>query len=344
VSNLIKSFEPRYRALSESGELSRRADALERLMSPCRLCPRECGADRAARLGPCATGRDPVVASFTPHFGEEPPISGREGSGTVFLANCAMKCVYCQNHQISQRPAAFARGSESHESLAGKMLSLQAAGCRNINWVTPTHQAAALARALDIAARKGLRVPIVYNTSGYDSVDALKLLDGVVDVYLPDLRYADAETGRKLSGVPDYPSKARAAVAEMFRQVGDEWIMDGDRLFRGLLIRLLVLPGGASGTEQNIRWIAENLSPRVGVSLMSQYYPAHLAADPNRETMPELGRTITAAEWDSALAAHEKWMKDEKGFVQDRQDSPDTYRPDFSEKNNPFRNPNQPRL
>jgi putative pyruvate formate lyase activating enzyme len=336
MSDSVKTFEPGYAALSKSGELARRTEALERLMSPCRLCPRECGVDRTTRLGPCATGLGPLVASHTPHFGEEPPISGRGGSGTIFLANCAMKCVYCQNHQISQRPTAFAETGETHESLAEMMLALQASGCRNINWVTPTHQAAVLARALDIAARRGLRLPIVYNTGGYDSVETLKLLDGVVDIYLPDLRYADPETGRKLSGVPDYPSKARDAVAEMFRQVGDDWVMDGDRLCRGLLIRLLVLPGGLSGTEQNIRWIAENLSPRVGVSLMSQYYPAHLAAEPLRHVPPALRRRISPAEWRSVVEAHERWMVDEKGFIQDPEESPDSYRPDFSDAANPF--------
>jgi putative pyruvate formate lyase activating enzyme len=330
-----EKFIPGYQTLLASGELGRRVAALQELLTPCRLCPWQCQVDRAVQLGHCSTGPEPLVASTAAHFGEEPVVSGHRGSGTIFLANCNMRCVYCQNHQISQDPGAFPAGSGSHQALAEKMLSLQRLGCHNINWVTPTHQVAALVRALEIAAKEGLNIPIVYNTSGYDSVETLGLLQGVVDIYMPDLRYAKDEAGAAASGVADYPAFARGAVAEMFRQVGADWDMDDGVLRRGLLIRLLVLPSGLSGTEQTLRWISETLSPRVGVSLMSQYYPAHHAGDVEWRNL--LGRTISATEWQSVLDAHERWMSDEQGFIQDLYQSPQFYRPDFSDRENPFR-------
>lgn len=331
----MDSFTPGYLTLHKSGELTRRIELLDSLLSPCRLCPRGCGTERNTKSGVCETGNLPVAASSTPHFGEEPPISGFRGSGTIFLAHCNLRCVFCQNHDISQPPAAFSFPSETHEELATKMLALQERGCHNINWVSPTHQTAQLVRALGIAAERGLHLPIVYNSNGYDSFEVLQLLDGIVDIYMPDLKYSDSETGQRFSGVPEYVSVSRRALTEMYRQVGEGWVSNRGVLQKGLLVRLLVLPNGASGTEENLQWISEHLSPRVGVSLMSQYYPAHRAM--NREYREVLGRTLHIDEWKRALQAHHKWLQGGKGYVQNARLSPDYYRPDFKNSERPFR-------
>jgi putative pyruvate formate lyase activating enzyme len=304
-----------YRALLAGGELERRAVALDRLLDSCELCPRRCGADRRKALGSCATGADPVVASWGAHFGEEPPISGTRGSGTIFLANCNLRCVFCQNHDISQRPKAFLGAASTTEELAEIMLELEAAGCHNLNWVSPTHQVPQLVRALLLAARRGLRIPVVYNSNAYDSVAVLALLEGVVDVYLPDLKYADEADARECSRVPDYPRIARAALAEMFRQVGQHWECDGEGVLRqGLLVRLLALPRGVAGVEESLRWLAEALSPQVAVSLMSQYRPAHRAALPGR--YPRLARRLTPSEYLAGIEALRRWNTSENTLVQ----------------------------
>jgi len=275
------------------------------------------------------------VASWTPHFGEEPVLSGSRGSGTVFLANCNLRCVFCQNHEISQRPKAFMGRSTSGEELATIFLDLQDRGCHNINWVSPTHQAPQLVRALAAAAARGLSVPIVYNTNSYDSPEVLRLLDGIVDIYLPDLKYADSAVGREASRVPDYPSHARAAIAEMYRQVGSDWRIGPDgTLQRGLLVRMLVLPNDLAGVEENLRWIASELSSAVGISLMAQYSPSHLAARPGR--YPLLSRPISAGEWGRALAALERHTTGDRRWVQDHRLAPPYYLPDFSDPAAPF--------
>lgn len=332
----MRAFRPGYVRLARSGELGRRAEALERLLEACTVCPRQCRVNRrAGELGTCATGPDPVVASWTPHFGEEPVISGRRGSGTVFLANCNLRCVFCQNHDISQRPKVFLGRSMPAEELARIFLELQDRGCHNINWVSPTHQVPQLVRALEIAAARGLALPVVYNTNAYDSVEVLRLLDGVVDVYMPDLKYADPAVARELSRVPDYPRRAREALAEMFRQVGEGWTQSPEgTLRRGLLVRILVLPNGLAGVEESLRWIAATLSPRVAVSLMAQYYPTHLAARTDR--YPLLQRTISAGEWERALEALERWMEGDHHYIQDFRAAPAYYRPDFSDPELPF--------
>ncbi len=305
------------------------------MLSSCTVCPRNCGVDRHSELGTCATGANPVVASWTPHFGEEPVLSGRRGSGTVFLANCNLRCVFCQNHDISQRPRNFMGRSISHDELAGVFLELQDRGCHNVNWVSPTHQVPQLVRSLVLAAQRGLTLPVVYNTNAYDSVEVLRLLEGVVDVWLPDLKYADRDAGASCSRVPDYPERAREALAEMFRQVGEDWELAPDgTLRRGLLVRVLVLPNGLAGVEESLRWIAENLSPRVGIALMAQYYPTHLAGRPGR--YPLLSRPISAGEWDRALEALDRHMAGDHHFVQDFREAPAYYRPDFSAPNVPF--------
>ncbi len=311
-------------------------EALEALLVSCTVCPRCCGVDRRTALGTCATGAEPVVASWTPHFGEEPVLSGSRGSGTVFLANCNLRCVFCQNHDISQRPRDFMGRSISHDELARIFLELQDRGCHNLNWVSPTHQVPQLVRSLHLAARRGLGLPVVFNTNAYDSVDVLRLLEGIVDVWLPDLKYADAGAGALSSRVPDYPHRARRALEEMFRQVGDTWELAPDgTLRRGLLVRVLVLPNDLAGVEESLRWIAESLSPRVGIALMAQYYPTHLAGRPGR--YPLLSRPISAGEWDRALEALERFMEGDHHFVQDFREAPAYYRPDFSDPEVPFR-------
>ncbi len=309
------SWQPAYLALAASGELGRRAEQLEALLAPCRLCPRNCQVDRHRELGRCVTPATLLVASWGAHFGEEPPISGSRGSGTIFLANCNLRCVFCQNHDISQQPKAFRGREGSVEALAAIMLELQGEGCHNINWVSPSHQVPQLVRALALAAPAGLRIPIVYNTNAYDSLETLRLLDGIVDIYLPDLKYAAAPQAARLSRVPDYPEVARQALREMYRQIGDAWFEDGDgALRRGLLVRLLVLPHGLAGVEESLQWLAEELSPQVAVSLMSQYRPAHFAARPGR--YPDLHRPITPSEYHAALAALSRTNRSPNTYVQ----------------------------
>src|SRR5687768_15788501 len=228
---------PSYVALYESGELARRVAALESLLEACRVCPLDCGNDRTrGELARCYSAALPVVSSYTPHFGEEPALVGTKGAGNIFFGNCNLRCVYCQNYQISQAHKEQVKNEVTHERLAEMMLELQAKGCHNINFVSPTHFAPQMARSILLAADGGLRLPIVYNTNAYDSVTVLKLLDGIVDVFLPDLKYAEDEAGYLYSKVRGYKAVARAAIAEMFRQVGDELVLGEDGLVkRGLI-------------------------------------------------------------------------------------------------------------
>ncbi len=306
---------PSYSELASCGELRRRADALDRLLSECTVCPHQCRVDRHSAFGKCVTGVEAVVASWTPHFGEERVISGHRGSGTVFLANCNLRCVFCQNHQISQRPKAFLDQGISDDDLAEMFLDLQRRDCHNLNWVSPSHQVPQLVRGLERAARRGFRLPVVYNSNGYDSVEVLRLLDGVVDVYMPDLKYSDTDGAARYSRVPEYPTRARAAIEEMSRQVGADWHLDGDgTVERGLLIRLLVLPHDAAGVADSLQWIAATLSPEVRISLLAQYHPQHLAARADR--YPLLARRISAGEWTRAVQALERTMAGDGHQVQ----------------------------
>jgi len=310
-----RPFRASYVRLARSGELAERQDALEAMLTDCAVCPRRCRVDRRVELGTCATGADPVLASWNLHFGEEPVISGRQGSGTVFLANCNLRCAFCQNHDISQRPADFVGAEVPAESLASVFLELQDRGAHNLNWVSPSHQVPQLVRALAVAAARGLTIPVVYNSNGYDSVEVLRLLDGVVDIYMPDLKFADPATGCRLSGVEDYPERARAAIAEMFRQVGDDWWLASDgTLQRGLLIRLLVLPDGLAGVEESLAWVARELSPRIAISLLAQYRPAHRVG-PTGE-LRDLARRISSSEWQAAVDALERHTTGDRHHVQ----------------------------
>jgi putative pyruvate formate lyase activating enzyme len=304
-----------YVALARSGELEERATKLDAMLADCAVCPRECKVDRRQELGECATGADAVIASWNAHHGEEPVISCRRGSGTVFLANCNLRCAFCQNNDISQSPRSFSSRSTNDEELAAIFINLQDYGCHNINWVSPSHQAPQLVRALAIAVKRGLSIPIVYNTNGYDSIEVLQLLDGIVDIYMPDLKYADPDAGCRLSAVEDYPQRARQALTEMYHQVGDTWDLGPEgELRRGLLIRMLVLPEGLAGIEENLAWISHNLSPTVAISLLAQYRPAHRV--PRVEALADLARGITRNEWRRAVAALEEHMEGDRHHVQ----------------------------
>jgi len=292
--------EPGYLALNRSGELARRVEAVYDLLAPCRLCPRECGADRlSSEEGFCRSGAQPKVASWTLHPWEEPPISGARGSGTIFFSGCTGRCLFCQNYPISQLGVG---NVVTVERLAEMMVELQQRGAHNVNLVTPTHFVPQILAALSLAVEMGLRLPLVYNSSGYESVEVLRLLDGVVDVWLPDAKYATDDVARRLSGFSRYVEHNRAALREMYRQVGDELLLDGEGIAqRGLIIRHLVLPGGLAGTREVLHWIASELSPRVHVSLMGQYFPAYRAVG-----HPLLGRKLTTEEYEDALAAFDE--------------------------------------
>ncbi len=284
---------PSYLELLEKGELEKRIEALYERMSPCRICPHECKVDRLkGEKGFCKVGGKPVVSSYGPHFGEERPLVGTNGSGTIFFTWCNMACVYCQNWDISH----LGEGDEiTVEDLAKIMLILQVWGCHNINLVTPTHQIAFIVEAIKIAAEKGLNLPIVYNCGGYESVETLKLLDGIIDIYMPDIKYMDEKVAFKLSKVKNYPKVVKEAVKEMHRQVGDLIIEDGIAK-RGLIIRHLVLPGDLSQTEEVIKFVAEEISKDTYFNLMDQYRPCGDAWK-----YPPLDRMINKEEWNRAL-------------------------------------------
>lgn len=308
--------EPNFLQLYRTGELESRVAQLEKMLESCVVCPKDCGNNRLKdEIAACYSGRLPIVSSYTAHFGEEPVLSGTGGAGNIFFGNCNLRCVYCQNYQISQTWKTQRKNEITHERLAEMMLELQTRGCHNIGFVSPTHFAPQLARAILIAAEKGLRLPIVYNTNAYDSVEVLKLLDGIVDVYLPDLKYASDDEGFTFSKVRGYKTFARAAIKEMFRQTGDKLTFDANGLLqKGLLIRLLVLPNDIAGIEENLRWIKEELSPRAAISLMAQYYATNKAATDERYIL--LSRRISEREWFEAVSILED-LEMEEGFMQE---------------------------
>jgi putative pyruvate formate lyase activating enzyme len=288
-----QNFKPAYLRLPP-GILEEKAGSAEEMLKTCKLCPRECMIDRTTlKRGFCRTGDKPFVSSWGPHFGEERPLVGSHGSGTIFFGNCNLGCIFCQNYSIGH----LGEGREMPvERLAEVMLELQQHGCHNINLVTPTHQMPMILRALSMAARQGLSVPIVYNCGGYESLDAVKLLDGVVDIYMPDFKYADPEMSLKYSKAEDYPSAAKAVIKEMHRQVGDLVIDESGVALRGLLVRHLVLPGGIAGFREVVRFIAEEISINTYINIMDQYYPCYQAFD-----YPPLDRRITRKEFAEAL-------------------------------------------
>jgi putative pyruvate formate lyase activating enzyme len=328
--------QPSYLALNKSGELAERVQALEHLLYRCTVCPLDCGNNRMEdEIARCYSGRLPIVSSYTAHFGEEPALVGQHGAGNIFFGNCNLRCVYCQNYQISQTHKEQLRNQITHERLAEIMLELQERGCHNINFVSPTHFVPQMARSIFIAAQQGLRLPIVYNTNAYDSVEVLRLLDGIVDVYLPDLKYAENEAGYEYSKVKNYKDHARSAILEMYRQLGDELVISEDGLLkRGLVIRLLVLPNDLAGVRESLEWIKDALSPRVAVSMMAQYYATNRAASDARYTL--LSRRITESEWLRALSALDE-LGMEEGWMQEYDGASHYYRPDFTDRETPFK-------
>ena len=303
---------PKYLKAYRDGTLQERADRLCRELEHCAICPRNCRVNRLEeKTGFCKTGKKSVLYSYLSHYGEEPVISGEHGSGTIFFAGCNLRCVYCQNYEFSQlgkgRPV-------SEEELASYMLALQKEGCHNINFVTPTHVITQILKALLLAIPGGLNIPLVYNTSGYDSLETLEKLDGIFDIYLPDARYADNQISLKFSQAEDYPGVNQKALKEMHRQVGVAQLNQAGIIESGLIIRHLVLPNNLSGTAQIMRFIADELSPDSYISLMSQYFPCYKAED-----YQEISRRVSRQEYQKAMeimyscGLHNGWVQDEQG-------------------------------
>ena len=290
-----EEFSPAYRLLAEKGELAKRVADAWRHLEDCDLCARYCRVNRRLTIegAVCRTGERAVVASYGPHHGEEDPLRGWRGSGTIFFSWCNLRCVFCQNWQISQKGVGRETGPEG---IADMMLELQDLGCHNINLVSPSHVVAQIIAAVEAAAKRGLRLPLVYNTGGYDSPQALALLDGIIDIYMPDMKYGDPQPARKYSKVRNYVDVNRAAVKEMHRQVGDLVLDEDEIAIRGLLVRHLMVPGGIAGTEQVLEFIARDVSPATYLNLMDQYRPCYRA-----DEYPEINRPITSEEYRAAL-------------------------------------------
>ncbi|MGB2955795.1 MAG: radical SAM protein [Anaerolineales bacterium] len=288
-------FQPSYLDLLLSGDLEKRAADFQLRLKACDLCPRDCGVNRIeGEVGVCGVGNQVWVNSYGPHFGEEDPLRGWQGSGTIFFSGCNLNCLYCQNAEISQKVS----GSEtSIEVLADIMLELEDRGAHNINLVSPTHVTAQIAKAIYIAAQRGLQLPIVYNSGGYDSIQTLKMLEGIIDIYMPDMKYSEPEISERLSGVFDYPSLNQLAVKEMFRQVGDLVLSPRGIAERGLLIRHLLLPGDLAGSKTILRFIANEISQNTYLNIMDQYRPAYLAGRHS-----EINRRITSDEYQAVVS------------------------------------------
>ena len=300
-TNSSQDYQPAYLKLLESGELAQRKDQAAQHLSNCDLCARYCHVNRyqTTKGAVCRTGEKAVVYSFGPHHGEEKPLRGDHGSGTIFFSWCNLRCVYCQNWEISQ----LGQGNEvSPEELAQMMLQLQERGCHNINFVSPSHVVAQIIEAVNLAARRGLHLPLVYNTGGYDSPEALKLLGGIIDIYMPDLKYGDEATALKYSKAPNYVQVNQQAVKEMHRQVGDLVIAANGLAVRGLLVRHLVLPNNLAGTERVLSFLAGEISRHTYLNLMAQYYPCRSA-----DQYPPLDRPLTSREYQQARQLADKY-------------------------------------
>lgn len=295
----MEPFVPAYLEM-DLDTLRSRVEELALLASPCMLCPRECGSNRKeGEKGYCRTGYLPEVSSAHPHHGEERPLSGVRGSGTIFLTHCNLGCIFCQNYDISH----LGRGHVIPvQELASAMLSLQQSGCHNINFVTPTHQVHAIIEAVSLAAQGGLRLPLVYNSGGYDSMETLRLLDGIFDIYMPDLKFTDPATSASLADADDYPEVIREAVLEMHRQVGDLVTNDKGIAHRGLLVRHLVLPHDLAGSGEAFRFLAEEVSTNTYLNVMAQYRPCHEAVG-----QPGIGDRLQQSDYLEALVLAKKW-------------------------------------
>lgn len=299
MEETVENFIPSYLNMDHT-ELRNRAGQLNTLASPCTLCPRNCGSERkAGETGYCRTGFKPLISSVQPHHGEEKPLSGIYGSGTIFMTNCNLGCTFCQNYDISQ----LGRGQEmSIQDLASAMIHLQNAGCHNINFVTPSHQVHVIVEAVSRAAPAGLRLPLVYNTGGYDSIKTLQLLDGIFDIYMPDLKFLDPSTAEALAEARDYPEVIKKAVREMHRQAGELITDEKGIAQRGLLVRHLVLPGGLAGSDEAFRFLAEEISTSTYLNIMAQYRPCH-----NAVGQPVIGERLQQRDFLEALELADKW-------------------------------------
>jgi len=295
TAKIDPNFEPAYRRLHKSGELGRRGEKLWKVIESCRLCPRECGVNRLnGEEGFCQASSQLEISAYHPHFGEERPLVGKGGSGTIFLTNCGLRCVFCINWEISQGGMGEPKRIED---MAEMMLDLQRMGCHNINLVTPTHYSPHILLAVNLAAGKGLRLPLVYNTCGWERLEILRRLEGIIDIYLPDFKYADAKMAAKYSSDAEtYPEITRMALREMHRQVGVAKPASDGLMYRGLMIRHLVMPNRVGGTKEVIEWIAKNLPKDTYLNLMSQYTPMYKAFD-----YPEISRRITRKEYAEAI-------------------------------------------
>ena len=322
---------PSYKKISEE-DFARRLSRADKIIKKCTSCPRNCLADRTnGELGTCQSRDLPIVSSFTPHFGEEPVLSGTSGAGNIFFGNCNLRCDYCQNFVISQNPKAEIRNEVPHERLAEIMIELQNLNCHNIGLVSPTHFAVPILKSIKTAMDKGLNLPITYNTNGYDSVEVLKLYKDVIDIYLPDFKYGNNDYGRRYSKVPDYFDKVKLAVTEMYKQVGSELVYKNGVVVRGLIIRHLVLPNGLADSEEVFRFIKE-LDPKIHISLMAQYYPTNRA-----ERNILLNRSVRYSEFERVTQLLDKYGL-ENGWIQEM-DSHDYYRPNFNDnREDPFGN------
>ena len=328
-------FTPSYIHLLNNGELEKRAKIADKILESCTSCPRHCEINRVIdERGTCKSGYLPVISSFTPHFGEEPVLSGTRGAGNIFFGNCNLRCVFCQNYEISQNWKVENSKTVSFERLADIMLELQDKGCHNIGLVSPTHFSAQIIKSIFIAAQKGLRLPIIYNTNAYDSLEMLKLYDGIIDIYLPDFKWGDNESGDTYSKVPDYFDKAKIALKEMYNQVGDRLAYDDNNLVkRGLIIRHLVMPNGLAESEKVFKFISNEISRKVHISLMSQYFPSNKAGNDIL-----ISRAIKPREYEKAIELMEKYEL-ENGWLQEME-SFENYLPEFNkDRANPFNNP-----
>ncbi|BBO18841.1 radical SAM protein [Candidatus Brocadia pituitae] len=293
-------FEPKYISLYRTGELGERIEKAQGLLRECNICPRRCRVNRLEnKLGVCKVGKLPKVASYNPHFGEESPLVGTHGSGTIFITSCNLGCVFCQNYDISH----LGKGYEvSFKRFAEMMIELQDLGCHNINFVTPTHVVPHILEALSIAIREGLSIPLVYNTGGYDLVETLQLLEGIFDIYMPDFKFFDSDVAAKWCKTGDYPHVAMKAIREMHRQVGDLVVNDRGIAERGLIVRHLVMPHGLAGTRKVMQFLAKDISSNTYVNIMDQYHPCGLA-----HKYAEINRRIRDKEFEEALQiAHEE--------------------------------------
>lgn len=329
-------FTPSYIKLYRSGELSLRAKKLEAMLADCNICPKDCKVNRINNeIAACYSGYNPVVSSYCVHYGEEPVLVGSKelnnenGVGNIFFGNCNLRCVYCQNHEISQNHKTEIINEVTIERLAEIMLELQLKNVNAIGFVSPTHFVPQIILALDIAVQKGLCIPLVYNTNSYDSAEILNLLDGIIDIWLPDLKYSEDEYGYKYSKIKNYVQHSRNAIKEMYRQVGSKLVKENNLIKRGLIIRHLILPNDIAGSYDTLKFISD-LDRNISLSLMSQYYPVHKAL-----TSDLLSRNIREREYVRVIDYLDEFRL-ENGFIQEFE-SENYYRPDFEDRKEPFK-------